>query len=67
MRALILVLALLAPQEQPDLLKSCEALYEPLTSLIPETRAKAHADLVKLTAKVALAIRRMRVLMTGLP
>jgi hypothetical protein len=50
MRALILVLALLAPQDQPDLLKSCEALYEPLTSLIPETRAKAHADLVKLCA-----------------
>src|SRR5690242_14015456 len=50
MRALILVLALLAPQDQPDLLKSCEALYDPLTSLIPETRTKAHADLVKLTA-----------------
>src|SRR5258708_18447429 len=53
MRALILVLALLLPaagQEQPDLLKSCEALYDPLTSLLPEVRSKAHADLVKLTA-----------------
>src|SRR5436190_19070264 len=53
MRALILVLALLLPaarQDQPDLLKSCEALYDPLTSLQPEPRAKAHADLVKLTA-----------------
>ncbi len=49
MRAALLVLALLLPQEQPDLLKSCEALYDPLTSLIPETRTKAHAELVKLT------------------
>src|SRR5476649_2124539 len=48
MRALILVLALLLPQDQPDLLKSCEALYEPLTSLNPATQTKAHADLVKL-------------------
>ena len=53
MRATILLLALLvpaAPQDPPDLLQSCEALYDPLTSLLPEVRTKAHADLVKLTA-----------------
>ncbi|HLY09931.1 MAG TPA: HEAT repeat domain-containing protein, partial [Planctomycetota bacterium] len=53
MRAAILVLALLLPaavQEAPDLLKSCEALYDPLTSLQPESRSRAHADLVKLTS-----------------
>src|SRR5579864_6704118 len=53
MRAMILALALLVPaatQDPPDLLKSCEDLYDPLTSLLPDVRAKAHADLVKVTA-----------------
>jgi hypothetical protein len=47
----LLTLLLPAPrQDSPDLLKSCEALYDPLTSLRPDVRAKAHAELVKLTA-----------------
>jgi hypothetical protein len=53
MRALLLVLALLlaAPrQDNPDLLKSCEALFDRLTSLNAEDRAKAHAELVKLVS-----------------
>src|SRR5882672_5394704 len=51
MRAFILALAVLLPaprQDAPDLLKSCEALFDPLTSLVPETRARARVDLVKL-------------------
>lgn len=53
MRASLLVLALLLPaarQESPDLLKSCEALYDRLTSLSFEARVKAHAELSKLTS-----------------
>lgn len=51
MRAFLLALLLLSrAQDPPDLLKSCEALYDPLTSLLPETRTKARAELVKLTA-----------------
>src|SRR5258706_1298009 len=53
MRATILVLALLLPaarQDPPDLLKSCEALFDRLTSLVPEERAKALAELSALTA-----------------
>src|SRR5882672_12944804 len=52
MRAWIVGLVLLLPaaRQEPDLLKSCEALYDPLTSLQPEVRAKANAQLIKLTA-----------------
>lgn len=53
MRASILVLALLVPadrQDQPDLLKSCEALHDPLTSLQFDVRAKAQAELLRITA-----------------
>ncbi|MBV8879197.1 MAG: HEAT repeat domain-containing protein, partial [Planctomycetaceae bacterium] len=49
----VLVLGLLLPaaaQDAPDLLQSCEALYEPLTSLQLEGRSRAQAELVKLTA-----------------
>ena len=52
MRSTILALVLLVPaagQDAPDLLRSCEALYDPLTSLLPDVRTKAHAELVKLT------------------
>lgn len=50
MRLLCLALILLVAQDNPDLLKSCEAHFDAVTSLVPETRAKAHADLAKLTA-----------------
>ena len=53
MRATIVALALLVPalrQDQPDLLKSCEALFDRLSSLNPDDRAKAQAELVKLTS-----------------
>lgn len=49
MRLFLLLLALLLPQDA-DLLKASEALFDRLTSLRPDERAKAHADLVKLTA-----------------
>lgn len=49
--ALVLLLLLPDPRQgSPDLLQSCEALYDPLTSLEPGTRAKAHEALVRLTA-----------------
>src|SRR6185295_9877736 len=50
MKILGIALLLLAVQESPDLLKSCEAHFDAVTSLVPETRAKAHAELAKLTA-----------------
>src|SRR5579862_9369119 len=47
---LLVLLVAAAPQDSPDLLKSCEALYDPLTSLRPDVRARAHAELIRLTS-----------------
>jgi hypothetical protein len=46
----LLFLALLIPPPQEDLLKSSEALFDRLTSLRPDERARGLAELHKLTA-----------------